>query len=40
MLNKITQVIFVERDVTELSVRLPPQEKITVIFSHGNRGIL
>jgi hypothetical protein len=39
-LNKITQVIFVERDVTELSVRLPPQEKFIVISNHGNRWIL
>jgi hypothetical protein len=39
-LNKITQVIIVERDVTERSVRLSPQEKITVISSNGNRCIL
>lgn len=31
-------VVYVERDVTELDPRLNPDDNITVVFSHGNRG--
>jgi predicted alpha/beta-fold hydrolase len=30
--------IYVERDLSELDPRLSPDDNITVIFSHGNRG--
>ncbi len=31
-------IIYIERDVTELDPRLDPEDNITVVLSHGNRG--
>lgn len=33
-------VVFIERDLSKLDPRLDPEDEITVVYSHGNRGNL